>query len=90
MFWKIRVRLRRLEHSCWIFVVGGLLGVVFWDGMLLLLNLTVAQWGPDLMIRTQYGDVKAWWLIYTIMTAVAFAFGALYASNSYQPTYKPA
>jgi hypothetical protein len=81
----------RLEHSYWIFVVGGLLGALAWDSLLLLLNLTIAMWGGggDLTIRTQYGDLKSWWLIYTIMTVVGFAFGALYASDSYQPTYKP-
>jgi hypothetical protein len=91
LFWRVRANLRRLEHSYWIFVVGGVVGILFWDSLLLLLNLSIALWGGggDITIRTQYGDLKAWWLIYLIMTAVGFSSGALYASGSYEPKYKP-
>jgi len=58
--------------------------------MLLLVNISIALWGGsgDLMIRTQYGDLKAWWLVYVIMTVVGFGAGALYVTDSLPPSYK--
>lgn len=88
MLSNLRARMRRVENSNWVLVIGGFLGVLVLDGMLLAINLSVARWGGggDLTIQTQYGDLKAWWLVYAIMTAVGFAFGAVYATESLPPT----